>query len=75
MIRIEYLYGKITILRKRLIINERYICGKIGAHGIQIRGEVGVHVLCFWTLKTEVKCLECLHIESTKKTASTQLLI
>ena len=45
----------------------RYMCGKIGAHEIQIRDEVGAHVLCFWTLVTEVKCLGCLHIENTKK--------
>ena len=69
---------KKSILRKKQLINERYSCGDIesisgdtGAHGIQIR-EVGVHVLCCWTLVTEVKCLGCLHIENTKKTASTQ---
>ena len=50
-------------------------CGKIGAHAIQIRGEVGAHVLCFWTLVTKVKCLGCLYIENAKKTASTRLLI
>ena len=63
-----------SILRKKQLINERYTCDKIGAHGIQIRGKVGAHVLCFWTLVTKVKCLGYLHIENTKKTASTQLL-
>ena len=57
------------------LINERYTCEKIGARGIQIRGEVGPHVLCFWTLVTEVKYLGCLHIENIKKTASTELLM
>ena len=47
---------------------------KIGANGIQIRGEVA-HVLCFLMLATDVKCLRCLHIENTKKTVNTQLLI
>ena len=55
-------------------MNGRYTYGKIVAHGIQIRDE-GVHALCFWTLVTEVKCLGCLYIKNTKKTASTQLLI
>ena len=74
-IRKEFLYEKISILREKQLINERYTCGKIGAHGIQIRGKVGTHVLCFWTLVTEVKCLGCLHIENNKKKTSTQLLI
>ena len=64
-----------SILRKKQLINERYTFGKIGAHEIQIRGEVGAHVLCFWTLGTEVKCLGWLNIKNTKKTSSTQLLI
>ena len=63
-----------NISRKKHFINERYTCGKIGAHGIQITGKVGAHVFCFWKLVTEVKCLEYLHIENTKKTASTFLL-
>ena len=74
-IRIEHLYEKISILRKKQLINKRYTCGQIGAHGIQIRGEVGAHVFCVWTLVTEVKCIGCLHIENTKKTASIQLSI
>ena len=75
MIRIKYLYEKISISRKNHLINERYTCGKIDAHGFQIRGEVGALVLCFWKLVTELKCLGCSHIENAKKTASTQLLI
>ena len=52
----EHLYEKISILRKKQLINERYTYGKIGAHKIrQIRGKVGAHVLCFWKLVTEVK--------------------
>ena len=70
-IRIECLYEKISILRKKQLINKRYTRGKIGAHGIQITGKVGIHVLCFWTLVTGVKCLGCLYIENTKKTTST----
>ena len=66
-IRIEYLHGKMSILRKKQLINERYTPGKIDADGIQIRGEVGAHVLCFWTLVTEVKCLGYLHIENIKR--------
>ena len=38
---------KTRILRKKQLFNEWYTCGKIGAHGIQIRGEVGGHVLGF----------------------------
>ena len=44
-------------------------------HGIQIRGEFGARVLCFWKLVTKVKYLGRLHIENTKKTQSTQLLL
>ena len=74
--RIEYFYERISILRKKQLINKRYTCGKIVAPEIQIRGEVGAHALRFWTLVTEVKCLGCLHVKNTKtKTASTQLLI
>ena len=40
----EHLYGKINISREKHLINERYF-GKIGAHGIQIRGEIGERVL------------------------------
>ena len=58
---------KISILRKKHLINEGYTCGKIGTHGLQIRGEVGPHVVCFWKLVTEVKCFGCLHMENTKK--------
>ena len=47
MIRTKHLYERISILRKKQLINERSTCGKIGEHGIQIRGEVGAHVLCF----------------------------
>ena len=61
-----------TILRKKHLINERYNCVKIDAHGIQIRG---THVLYFWKLMTGVKCLGWLRIKIAKKTASTQLLI
>ena len=43
-ISIEHLYERMSILRKKYLINERYTCGKIGADGIQIRGEVGAHV-------------------------------
>ena len=42
MIRIEHLYKKKGILH---LINEGYTCGKIGAHGIQIRGEFGTRVV------------------------------
>ena len=66
---------KKNILRKKQLINEQYTYGKIGANGIPIWGEVGVQVLCFWMLVTEVKCLGCLHFKNTKKTGSTQLLI
>ena len=31
---IEDLYVKISIYRKKQLINERYTCDKIGAHGI-----------------------------------------
>ena len=34
----------INIYNINLSINERYTCGKIGAHGIQIRSEVGARV-------------------------------
>ena len=74
-IKIEYLYERISFLRKKQWIKERYTSGGIGAHGIQIRCEVGAHVLCFWTVVAEVKCLGYLHIGNIKKTVSTQLLI
>ena len=38
------LYEKISILRKKHLNNERYTCSKIGAHGIQIRGEFGPRI-------------------------------
>ena len=44
-ITIEHLYEKISILRKKHLINERYTCGRIGAHGIWIRGEVSARVV------------------------------
>ena len=75
MIRIEYSFEKMKILREKQLISERYTCSKIGAHGIHIRGEVGAHVFCFWMLVTKVKCVKCSPIENTKKTASTQVLI
>ena len=63
-IRIENLYRKTSILRNKQLINERYTCGEIGAHGIQIRGEFSAHVLCFWTLVTEAKRHGYLHIKN-----------
>ena len=42
---LEQLNEKINIIHKKHLINERYTCGKISAHGIQIRGEVGVDVV------------------------------
>ena len=69
LIRIEYLPEKINNSHKKQLFN-----GKIGAHEIQIR-EVDAHVLCFWTLVTDVKCLGSLHIENTKKPVSIELLI
>ena len=56
-----------SILRKKQLTYERYTCGKIGAHGIQIGGEVGAQVLRFWTLVIEAKCLGFLDIKNTKK--------
>ena len=44
MIRIENLYEKISILREKHLINERYTRGKINAQGTQIKGEVGARV-------------------------------
>ena len=66
MIRIEYLYEKISILHKKQLINERYTCGNIGAHGIQIRGEVGAHCCVSERWWVNFKCLECLHTEKSK---------
>ena len=62
---------KKSILRGKQLINERYTCGKIRTHGIQIRSEVGAHVLYFWTLVTVIKSLGCLHIENTQKSKYT----
>ena len=42
---IEHLYGKLSILHKKHLINERYTCGKIGAHGFIIIGEVDARVV------------------------------
>ena len=61
-IGIEHSDEKISILRRKHFMNERYTCAKL-AH------------TCFWQLVTEVKSLGCLPIENPKKTASTQLLI
>ena len=46
-IKIEHFYEKINNSRKKHLINERYTCEKIGAQGIQLRGEVGARVV-FW---------------------------
>ena len=45
MVRIEHFYEKISILRKKYLINERYTCGKIGVHGIQSEAKLA-HTCC-----------------------------
>ena len=51
-IKVEHLYEKISILRKKYLFNERYTCDKIDAHGFQIRGEVGARVSNVFLINT-----------------------
>ena len=46
---------------------------KLAHTGFKSEAKLAYHVWCFWTLATKVKYLGSLHIENTKKTASTQL--
>ena len=41
----KHFHEKINVSRKKHLINERNTCGKIDAHGIQIRSEVSARVV------------------------------